>query len=970
MARPATRQSSVASDGINMAATAKQVDTPTSKKLKNRSSRYKSQSISPSRRRTTRSQSRELEAVGLKSHATEIGIPKSSLDSRHGARGKAERMAKGKELAVVEEESPVHSTRHSMVRSADNTIVEELPEETVNISGTTFLPTDSDHESGEMDPYMMVEVLPDLQRTASSVLEFLLPAAQTSTDLLDLAKKLQDPKSPQSKKLDRLRSKFIGEAKYFGNQTYIDVANVSRILPSVKPRSIPGSAPKRWRPDGILYKANCARLALEVLTSRRATEHVLYDLEGKFPMPFMSGLVFHGTTKGNPTSGKSTTHQLTSDLALDLRTQFLKMKLEARKLDDFNPEGVVEDVFFNEPLADDDESGDLELRGFNLAELQDEDGCLPKDMRKQVKARIHHISQYFTGSQPPVEYEGLESAFPWSEFVVAVGRWLYKRNEEIDKELKAQPSVEDVRDVLEQEITRRGSFGSSAGESSQEQDAGTPVRKDPSIVHESQPQQQQDVEGSIGEQSSPPRGSQPQQLRKELLPAPEFDLGRAKGSWFKRFAVQYIHRQEPRRESLIRATSDAPEPSDTSDFAGFISQHAAKASATSVVPGRNVLTEISLRPQSRDGPSMSMSPDPRRTFRGQPAPQPEQITVADSQWEITLNDDDDDWDLRPPSPSARAAPRDPKRLAPGTRNDNNDTTTSQSRAREPVVNLPSSKQILAAAMQHKASSGKDERGPSFIDRQANAHRVSPINIGSETPSAGPSNPRKRKHTADHSDESDEDEFSQDQRVVDVRRKRTEKPILSPSKRARLFDYDVSGDDAERQLQSTLDETVRRTPEVASSHRRPSQERTTPVEDRSHHRSHIRNVMDRFSALSGQPRTQKPHQTSEPKPKPVESRPAYSDYSRARRRWSNEENERLIYLIENYGVSWATLKRKDDVMEDGPKLEDRDQVQLKDRARNIKIEYIRNGYELPRNFDKVTLKKTDIDRLRAIGREVS
>jgi len=96
MARPATRQSSVASDGINMAATAKQVDTPTSKKFKNRSSRYKSQSISPSRRRTTRSQSRELEAVGLKSHATEIGIPKSSLDSRHGARGKAERMAKGK----------------------------------------------------------------------------------------------------------------------------------------------------------------------------------------------------------------------------------------------------------------------------------------------------------------------------------------------------------------------------------------------------------------------------------------------------------------------------------------------------------------------------------------------------------------------------------------------------------------------------------------------------------------------------------------------------------------------------------------------------------------------------------------------------------------------------------------------------------------------------------------------------------
>jgi hypothetical protein len=31
---------------------------------------------------------------------------------------------------------------------------------------------------------------------------------------------------------------------------------------------------------------------------------------------------------------------------------------------------------------------------------------------------------------------------------------------------------------------------------------------------------------------------------------------------------------------------------------------------------------------------------------------------------------------------------------------------------------------------------------------------------------------------------------------------------------------------------------------------------------------------------------------------------------------------------------------------------------------------RKGYELPRNFDKVTLKKMDIDRLRANGREVN
>lgn len=404
----------------------------------------------------------------------------------------------------------MRSTHQSAVRSVDNTIVEEVPEETVNISGTTFLPTDSDPESGDMDALMMVEVLPDLQRAASGVLDFLLPASQTQTSVLDLAKKLQDPKSTHRKRVDRIRSKFLQEVKYFSNQTYIDVSLVARALPSVKPRSISGSTLKRWHPDGILYKANCARLALEALTSLGVTgsvEHVLYDLEGKFPMPFMNGLTFHGTTRGSPPTGKSTIHQLTFDLALDIRTQFLKMKLEAQKLDDFNPEGVIQDVFFNEPLSDDDESGELELRGFNLSELQDDDGCLPKDLRKLVHARISHIRQYFTGNQPPVDYEGLESAFPWHEFVVRVGRWIYKRDEELNKELKLQPSIDDIRDLLEREITRRGSFSSSVEGPSQQKDTGA----------------------STGHPSSPARESQPQQLRKELLPAPEFDVRRPKG---------------------------------------------------------------------------------------------------------------------------------------------------------------------------------------------------------------------------------------------------------------------------------------------------------------------------------------------------------------------------------------------------------------------------------------------------------
>lgn len=101
MARPATRQSSVASDGVNTAVAAKQVDTPSSKRSRNRPSRFASESVSPPRRRATRSQSRELEAAGVKSHVKKIEISTNASATRRGARGKGEGKMKGKGKFVL-----------------------------------------------------------------------------------------------------------------------------------------------------------------------------------------------------------------------------------------------------------------------------------------------------------------------------------------------------------------------------------------------------------------------------------------------------------------------------------------------------------------------------------------------------------------------------------------------------------------------------------------------------------------------------------------------------------------------------------------------------------------------------------------------------------------------------------------------------------------------------------------------------
>ena len=55
-------------------------------------------------------------------------------------------------------------------------------------------------------------------------------------------------------------------------------------------------------------------------------------------------------------------------------------------------------------------------------------------------------------------------------------------------------------------------------------------------------------------------------------------------------------------------------------------------------------------------------------------------------------------------------------------------------------------------------------------------------------------------------------------------------------------------------------------------------------------------------------------------------------------WSEEEIERLITLIEEYGVSYAVLKKQDD--EQGKILDNRDQVAIKDKARNMKVDYLK------------------------------
>lgn len=57
----------------------------------------------------------------------------------------------------------------------------------------------------------------------------------------------------------------------------------------------------------------------------------------------------------------------------------------------------------------------------------------------------------------------------------------------------------------------------------------------------------------------------------------------------------------------------------------------------------------------------------------------------------------------------------------------------------------------------------------------------------------------------------------------------------------------------------------------------------------------------------------------------------------RRPWSEQETERLLELIEEFGTSWKQLKSQDE--KDGV-LDYRDQTALKDKARNMKFDFLK------------------------------
>ncbi|EFE45000.1 MYB DNA-binding domain protein [Trichophyton verrucosum HKI 0517] len=890
----------------------------------------KSRSVSAKRAqgtssRVTRSRSRELgespapasfKVPSLPPKRDEVGgqkpVPKTPRASdastgRNNLSPITEDCADGPRIGI--EFSPNHQSYISQ------TYVAESHTDHGNISGTTMLQTDeSGYETDEPDLHLLLDTLPDLLNASTKALDLLAPPG---ISYANISKYFQTPKF--SARLNRTKVTFETQKKCITKANFIPVDRSVKALSSIKKLD--------WQSRGVYQKANLAQLALDLINPRLTT--LTATVDDSFPLAFMDSRSL-GDSRNSADDGL---RKETFQIGLELRTQrFISSLLSGSPGQYSELEELLADVFYNPSLGE----VNTELKGWEMDSLMDEDDQLPEEFHGAVQERIDLIRKLV------VQEGGLEARFPWSEFIVSIANWIRRRVNAIDQQLRSQIPVAEAMKILQSELDKRSSFGS-----------GNPMEpiSDPTI---------EEVEPPVERNTTPDRTMEIRREDREEPPAAISPTTMPRRRFRGRGALQQVLAAGPARDapSIPKQANtaelveplQAPENPITPPRRRFRGKGALqKVLATEPVQDAPSMSEQTTSTEITDAPQAPASPalhPPRRFQRkaairyllgigatdesssGIPAdgtniapsvpqikegPETQLIPVQDS-----LFDDEVLGDGLQSPPLQNTSPR----PTPGVRTQESPRKNGPSNSRSEELPPLSAADIWRLSEEGniaRKSKQVAKKLGAFIDRQANAHRVSPISFSpSPRASAAPvSSPQKRgaealDYGSDES-ESDDDEFESDNRPVKKRR------VISAAAPPR--------------------------PTPGSIYRG-----------------------DRTNNSRAATRTRSPSTTAPP-PQRFES--VNAEVQRAgnwapRRAWSLEEETCLRELIEVCGgPSWAEIKRRDSMA--GNILSKRTQVQIKDKGAQMHYDDLMTGRPLTEGMANVPIKAKMRDRLIKEGK---
>lgn len=295
--------------------------------------------------------------------------------------------------------------------------------------------------------------------------------------------------------------------------------------------------------------------------------------------------------------------------------------------------------------------------------------------------------------------------------------------------------------------------------------------------------------------------------------------------------------------------------------------------------------------------------------------------------------------------------------------------------------------IVMATLRRQAIEREKENRPapvkrSLLDRQPNARRVEWQTSGMDDTEHAPRQPTKRMPTEIDDDDEDDDDFEKDMRPAKISRMEKEKQPLSHKNRERSRDVEsafvpgLDDDDHDNERRNPLQERTVPIPipsrpsgsrSVAPSSSQPApQSRQTRPATTSSDRVPT-STAPILSRARSPPRTQVARVNEEARAAMALSREIYSHpKAQVRTPWNHQECNRLMEMVERHGTKWARILEEDAVHEDGPLLQGRGQVPLKDKARNIKLDFLKARRRLPPGFELVSIGQRCINQLRSWG----
>ncbi|KXG46132.1 uncharacterized protein PGRI_049880 [Penicillium griseofulvum] len=794
-------------------------------------------------------------------------------------------------------------------------VVPESPENHeghTNVSGTTL-----GHNDVEPVDYQVAEKiathLPFVQQQATLVMSLLVRPDLSPDSLAAESKKLVDSNHPNRKRLRRsvegLTDELEDSPLSRDGKSFLNLSQAHRLLSSAQlDMSI-----------ADIYMTNCALLTLNMFLPSMGTEsqsEVIQQLDSQFPACVMSNLVDgHMSRK----VGASNTTEATFNLALGIRTQFFIMELERRQHEqDFSPLSILRQVFAMDLISSEDDSQSMpgSFRGFNLpGVLQDDDGHLPDNLPEKfliaVSDRFNELHEEIS-EWDSVDIDGLKKAYRWRSFERDLARWIYTR----DKEIK-----DDIRRLSAQ---AEKVHSSPASRRLISVPAGTPGRRQVSAVPP--------VGESSSRESLPQRSQSPQKdlLVPHIEQTPQAEQAAQVETEINASRSGITSEKIPEQNVLNRvAQLAAKDPArrksksnyrDPASFAALMRRQAASHQQ----PVSNVESQAIKDSTNTSIASQAINPGPSvdrgaESFEVQQSPELRYTDIGD---DSTYVNNDEELDLGQDTETDVMTSTSPPNSARISRVSHNANPRFFDSPRDEVTqrSVPIARR--------------------FLDKQTNAGVVSPISQY-DTQSAGHTVLGKRTRNVDDLDDGASDvsdfDFEENNQEIDPRR-RAEKPLPNFPPAKRQCPTENAGSSSAKWQADINRSSHRRSTSAQLSHRpqRADSEDITDEETAVEQHEPPARTQTLWAASNAQAATF--HRTV--------PKPSY--------RWSEEEDERLIYLIGIYGTSYAAIKKQDNACpasEGGPKLERRSQVNCKDRARNLKRKFLREGQPLPPNFDK-------------------